>query len=82
MIRDHKAELERLVNALKEEESLHREQIEQCLGSPERKTNKEPADFETLFLCLHGLKSLFSDRIYKLPIKGNKCNGEENVYRS
>jgi cell division protease FtsH len=36
VIRDHKAELERLVNALKEEESLHREQIEQCLGPVDR----------------------------------------------
>ena len=37
VIREHKSELERLVNALKEEESLHREQIEQCLGTPDKR---------------------------------------------
>jgi cell division protease FtsH len=37
VIREHKTALERLVNALKEEESLHREQIEQCLGTPDKR---------------------------------------------
>ncbi len=36
VIREHGAELERLVDALKEEESLHREQIEHCLGPVDR----------------------------------------------
>jgi cell division protease FtsH len=36
VIRDHGAELERLVDALKEEESLHREQIEHWLGPVDR----------------------------------------------
>ena len=37
VIREHRAELDRLINTLKEEESLHREQIEQCLGKTDRR---------------------------------------------
>jgi cell division protease FtsH len=33
MIREHQAELVRLITALEEQETLHREQIEQCLGA-------------------------------------------------
>ena len=36
VIREHSAELERLVRLLKEKESLHREQIENCLGPAEK----------------------------------------------
>jgi cell division protease FtsH len=38
VIREHRAELDRLINTLKKEESLHREQIEQCLGKIGRRS--------------------------------------------
>jgi len=36
VIREHQAELARLITALEEQETLHREQIEQCLGPATR----------------------------------------------
>ena len=36
VIREHQAELARLITALEEQETLHREQIEQCLGPAPR----------------------------------------------
>jgi cell division protease FtsH len=38
VIREHQAELARLITALEEQETLHREQIEQCLGPATRST--------------------------------------------
>jgi cell division protease FtsH len=37
VVREHRTELERLINTLKEKESLHRDQIEQCLGKIDRR---------------------------------------------
>ena len=39
VIKTHRAALDRLIALLEEHETLQREQIEQCLGAPERKTN-------------------------------------------
>ena len=41
VIRGHRQALERLIALLEERETLHREQIEQCLGPAVRKTSIE-----------------------------------------
>ncbi len=43
VIKEHKAELEHLIKTLKENETLHREQIEHCLGPvDQKKTGSDP----------------------------------------
>ena len=43
MIREHPNELARLISALEEQETLHREQIEECLGTVPRNRTSSSA---------------------------------------